>query len=180
MLEDAGLACDAVDPSVDEEAIQAADPASLAVARALAKAEAVAARYPQALVLGADQVAHVGADVFGKPRDAQDHLARLRQLRDHAHTLVTGVALVGPGVRTTFREETRIHFRPDLTDDELARYVASGEGTHCAGGYRVEALGAWLIQSVEGDWFNVVGLPILRVIGALRQLGWDLEEHVGV
>jgi septum formation protein len=179
MLEEAGLFCEAFDPGVDETAIQANGPVALAQARALAKAIAVAARYPDALVVGADQVAFVGDQVFGKPKNPADHLARLKQLRSRPHTLVTGVALVGPGVSTQFYEETTIHFRGDLTDGELQSYVDGGEGEFCAGGYRVEALGAWLIERVEGDWSNVIGLPILRLISALRDLGWRLEESGG-
>jgi septum formation protein len=175
MLDDAGLACDSVSPEIDEESIAAAGPVALALARAVAKAEAVAARHPRALVLGADQVAYLGDEVFGKPRDPEDHLRRLRQLRGRAHTLVTGVALRGPGVSVAFQEQTVIHFRSDLQDREIQAYVDSGEGSGCAGGYRVEAQGSWLIDRVEGDWFNVVGLPILGVIGALRALGWELE-----
>ncbi len=179
MLRDAGLDCDAEDPAVDEATITAPGPVALALARAEAKADAVAARNPDALVLGADQVAFVGQEVFGKPTGPGDHLRRLQQLRQHPHELVTGVALVGPGVRRTLSERTRLVFRSDLTDAELATYVASGEGTGCAGGYRVEARGSWLIERIEGDWFNVVGLPVFRVIAALRQLGWRLEETGG-
>lgn len=179
MLEDAGLACEAVDPGVDEDRIQAADPAALACARARAKAEAVVARHPEALVLGADQVAFIGDEIFGKPRNPADHLRRLRQLREHPHALVTGVALLGPGIDRVFQEHTRLVFRADISDAELETYVASGEGSGCAGGYRVEARGAWLIDRVEGDWFNVIGLPILRVISELRKLGWHLEEDRG-
>ena len=179
MLEDAGLACDAVDPEVDEDGITGADPSAVALARATAKAEAVAARFPEALVLGADQVAYLGDEVFGKPRDPDDHLRRLKQLRGRSHTLVTGVALRGPGVQRSLLERTVIHFRADLQDAELASYVRSGEGSGCAGGYQVEAHGAWLIARVEGDWFNVVGLPVLAVIAALRSLGWRMEGADG-
>ncbi len=80
MLQDAGLVCTAVDPGVEEEAITADTPYALARARALAKAEAVAAREPDVLVIGADQVAFIGTEVFGKPSDPTDHLERLKQL----------------------------------------------------------------------------------------------------
>ena len=178
-MEDVGLSCEAVPPDVDEDAIQASTPVALALARAEAKAAEVAARRLDALVIGADQVAFVGDEVFGKPSDPEDHLRRLRQLRSHPHSLVTGVVLIGPGVRRSFHELTRLTFREDLSDAELAAYVASGEGSGCAGGYRVEAPGAWLIARIEGAWYNIVGLPIRSLLRELRTLGWRLGTSDG-
>ena len=177
LLRDAGIPCAPADPAVDEEAIEAANPAALAAARARAKADAVAPRFPHALVLGADQVAHLDGVAFGKPRGERDWLARLRSLRGRTHTLTTAFCLVGPGGRQERSVDSRVRFRADLDDAELEAYVALGEAAGCAGGYMVERRGAWLIERVDGDWTNVVGLPVFAVVAALRERGWRLSPE---
>lgn len=176
LLRDAGISCEAVSPEVDEEAITSADPVRLAVARACAKALAVARRHTDALVIGADQVAHLDGAPFGKPADASEWRARLRALRGRAHLLSTGVALAEGEDVETFVVTSTVRFRADLSDQELDLYVALGEAAGCAGGYQVERRGAWLVESVEGDWWNVIGLPVLPLIGRLRARGLRLHD----
>lgn len=178
LLAGAGIACEAVDPGVDEGAIEDADPVALARARALAKARAVARGRPGAWVLGADQVAHLDGDSFGKPLDDADWRARLRSLRGQVHTLSTGVALIRPdGAEEVFHVDSRVGVRADLSDAEIDTYIAMGEARGCAGGYMVERRGAWLIGTVDGDWTNVLGLPVLEIIRRLRAHGWILEAE---
>lgn len=172
LLHEAGVLVDLHPAPIDEAAILAADPRALARLRAHAKAEAVAALRPEAWVIGADQVAHVDGEPFGKPESPDDHRLRLRRLRGETHTLTTGVCLWMPGKVVEFWEDTRITFRGDITDAEIDAYVATGEGSACAGGYRAEALGAQLIERVEGDWQNVIGLPLYPLVTALRDAGW--------
>jgi len=88
------------------------------------------------------------------------------------HDLVTGWALLGPGVRHISCHTTRLRVREDLGDDELVAYVATGEGSGCAGGYAIEGHGVWLFDRIEGDWFNILGLPLLDVLDVLRGHGW--------
>lgn len=170
MLRAAGIACAAVAPKVDEDAIVAATPAALAVARAAAKCDAV--RVPGAVVIGADQVAHLDGVAFGKPAGPDDHRARLRQLRGRTHVLSTAACVRLGERRVALHTDVRVTFRADLADAELDAYVATGEGSYCAGGYAAEGLGGNLIAAIDGDWFSVLGLPLYPVIGALRELGW--------
>ena len=172
LLRDAGIPCDALPADVDEAALVAADPVATAALRARAKAEAVARLAPDAWVLGADQVAHLDGEAFGKPVSPDDHRRRLRQLRGRTHRLSTAICLIADGARSERVAHTDLTFRADLSDDELDAYVATGEGSGCAGGYRAERLGAQLIARVDGDWSNVIGLPLPEVIGLLRGLGW--------
>lgn len=175
LLSAAGLDARAVPAPIDEHAIQRADPVELAQARALAKARAVAALCPGSWVVGADQVVHLDGASIGKPRDPIDWLGRLRALRGRPHALTTAVALVDPdGGVEAFEEHSRVRFRDDLSDDDLLAYVTFGEAAGCAGGYMVEGRGAWLIAGVEGDWSNVVGLPVFSLISRLRARGWRL------
>ena len=172
MLQDAGLDVIAMAPLVDEDRFSDPNPALLAEQLAHEKAMAVFKKCPGRLVLGADQVAHIGDEVFGKPKDPGDHLRRLQQLRGTRHDLVTGVSMLDASGEERFHVRTGIYFRDDISDEELVKYVDCGEGSGCAGGYRIEGRGAWLIDRVDGDWFNVVGLPLLEVVGRLRRKGW--------
>ncbi len=175
LLRSAGLDARGLAADVDEAAIQEAEPRQTAVARARAKAEVVAARVgPDALVVGADQVAHLDGESFGKPADDDSWLQRLKQLRGRVHTLSTGVALHHQGSCTTFAVDSRVRLRADLDDRELEAYVADGEARGCAGGYMAEGRGAWLLETVEGDWNNVIGLPLFALLGELRLRGFRL------
>jgi septum formation protein len=173
LLEAAGLSFTAESPGVGEESAEA-DPVRLARELALRKAGAVSARSPSDWVIGADQVASDLAErrPFGKPRDPEDHLRMLRAMVGRRHALVTGLALVGPGFADVVVEETVMTVRADLEDAELAAYVATGEGSGCAAGYAAEGKGAFLFERIDGDFTNVLGLPVLRLFELLRARGW--------
>ena len=170
LFRNAGIACTGVAPGVNESRLQHAEPTALATLRATAKARAV--DVAGACVIGADQVAWMEGDVFGKPHDADDHRARLRLLRGRTHTLTTATVIRYGGSEHRLLVETRIRFRADLSDEEIDAYVACGEGSGCAGGYAAEGWGGQLIASIDGDFFNVLGLPLLEVITTLRNFGW--------
>jgi septum formation protein len=177
LLTAAGIPCRPIAPNVNEKAIIEATPAATARARAGAKARAVAEGLgAECLVIGADQVVHLEGCILGKPPDRGAHLSMLMELRGRQHELVTAVSLVraGPevGEGRDFDVRTRLTMRGDLSDDELRAYVACGEASGCGGGYMIEALGAQLFEAVDGDWNNVVGLPLFRLISELRGLGW--------
>ena len=184
LLEDAGLACGIVAPELDEDAVWGVDPVDTARARARAKALEVAERHPHALVIGADQVLWEpdasqgpGGEAIGKPPDLALWRARLLALRGRWHGLTTAVYLAAPaalGGDEAFEEHSRVHMRADASEAEVDAYIAWGEARGCAGGYMVERRGAWLVQAVEGDWHNVVGLPVLALVGRLRARGWTL------
>lgn len=175
LMADAGLDCEARSPGVDEELIVGPDAIATARARASAKAQAVADDALDALVIGADQVIHLDGESIGKPRNDQDWRAKLDRLRGRTHQLTTAVALVEAGETEVFHVTSDVRFRSDLSDAELNAYISTGEARGCAGGYMVERRGAWLVESVSGDWLNVIGLPVLQLISRLRSRGWRLE-----
>ena len=179
MLLDAGVDCEAVASGLDESTFSAERPEDLALLLAKEKAKLVLVEHPDALVIGADQVAFNEEGSFGKPKNPEDHLERLLSLRGRVHWLTTGVVLMTARRSTQISVNTGIVFRADLSRDELEAYVRSGEGSGCAGGYQIEGRGAWLIERVEGDWLNVVGLPVLEVVSALRTLGWRMGQSPG-
>ncbi len=173
MLRDAGVRVRCIESLVDESVVQAMDPVVLATTLARAKADVVHQANSSSWVLGADQVVFFEGEVFGKPTDPADHLRRLRSMRGCTHQLVTAFVLLGPnGQVSEGHERTDLTVRADLSDAELRAYVQTGEGSGCAGGYAVEGHGAWLFESINGDWNNVIGLPLFRVLTVLRQYGW--------
>ena len=179
MLAAVGVRARAVASGVTEELRDEVDPVRLARRLALAKAKAVQGRHPEAWVLGADQVACDAQDrceIWGKPLDPADHLARLQRMRGRTHVLITGWSLLTPSTEISGFAETRMVVRADLGDAELSAYVQTGEGSGCAAGYMAEGRGAFLFERMDGDWYNILGLPVLDVMGALRGLGWRFDE----
>ncbi|HJU53787.1 MAG TPA: Maf family protein [Pyrinomonadaceae bacterium] len=130
---------------------------------ALEKALAAMERKPAPLVLGADTTVVVDSLILGKPNDDAEARRMLRQLGGRWHDVVTGVALVSDeGRRVVAHERTRVRFKP-LSDAEIEWYVASGEPRDKAGAYAVQGRAALFIEEIEGDYWNVVGLPVRLV-----------------
>jgi septum formation protein len=175
LLLDAGIECDAVAPDVAESEIVGESPIDTARRRAKAKALAVVRPHADTIVVGADQVIDLDGETIGKPENDVVWKARLMALRGRSHDLTTAVALVDGQGTEVFHVTTKVLFRSDLTDAELDAYIASREAKGCAGGYMVERTGAWLVESIDGDWLNVLGLPVLELIGRLRARGWRLD-----
>jgi septum formation protein len=170
LLTQVGLAFEAIAPGVDESLARGTG-VERARALALAKARAVADRRPDALVIGSDQVLAFGGEVWGKPATAGVARHQLRRLSGRSHSLISAVAVIAPGREAIVEhEETRLRFH-HLTEQEIAAYVALGEWEGCAGGYRVEGRGLALFERIEGDWTNVLGLPMPRLLAILRGFG---------
>lgn len=148
-------------------------PETLARALARAKAEAVSARRPDAFVLGADQVLECEGRSFAKPCDMDEARAQLVALRGRAHRLVNGLALVRAG-RTLWQhdDEARLWMR-DFGDAFLDRYLAESgpEILESVGAYRLEGGGAQLFSRIEGDFFSILGMPLLPLLETLRREG---------
>lgn len=171
LLSRAGFVFETLSPKVIETLEPTGDPAGQAMGLARRKAEAVAHERVDATVIGADQVLTIDGLVFGKPHDEPDARAQLARLNGRAHALITGVCLVSPDAPTeTWTNTTVMHVRA-LTNDEMDRYIRTNEWKGCAGGYRVEERGIGLFERIEGDYTNVLGLPMPSLIGRLRALG---------
>lgn len=179
LLTNAGLTF-TVDPAdVDETAIkkrmqaQGAPAAMAAIELAAAKAQAVSARHPGALVIGADQLLTLGTEWFDKPRDRAAATAHLERLAGRSHALVCGVAVVENGTEVWRTAQTvTLHMRP-LTRAFIDGYLdrAGDEVLASVGAYQLEGLGAQLFTAVEGDYFTVLGLPLLPLLDFLRTRG---------
>jgi septum formation protein len=159
---------------VDEEALTTADPWETAERLALAKARAVAAQFPQAIVIGGDTVVAVGDehgayDQLAKPVDQEDARAMLGRLSGREHLVITGVGLVWPGGQESFHDTSRVRFR-DLTDQEIREYVATGEPMDKAGAYAIQGGASGFVNGLEGSLSNVIGLPLEMLRERLERL----------
>jgi septum formation protein len=175
ILHDAGFSFIVVSSAVDETPIPGEPPNELVQRLANAKAELVAARAAgPAIVLAADTVVTLEGRIFGKPRSADDARHMLEQLSGRTHAVVTGVTLIRlpDAERRTFVESTLVHFA-QLSAEEITRYLATEEPHDKAGAYAIQGRAGRYIPRIEGDYFNVVGLPLSRVTQALADLGWS-------
>ena len=162
-----------IDESAVKTEMHSRPPREIARALALAKAQAVSARRPDVLVLGADQVLEADGRLFDKPRDDPEARAQLMYLRGRAHRLVNGLALVSAGrVCWQYDDEARLWMR-DFDDAFLDSYLArtGPEILESVGAYRLEGRGAQLFARIEGDFFSILGLPLLPLLEALRREG---------
>jgi septum formation protein len=147
-----------------------------AFAERLAREKALAGfrRQPDSFVLGADTIVVVDAEILGKPRDNDDAARMLRLLSGRTHQVITGVCLVGPQLATAFedvRSETTVVTMEALSDDDIRSYISTGEPMDKAGGYAIQGRASRWISHIDGDYFNVVGLPVSLVCKMLRAHG---------
>ena len=145
---------------------------------AAVKARTVAAAHPDAAVIGADTVVILDGAILGKPRDKDDAVRMLRALSGRVHTVVTGCTVCQDGKATSFSELTRVEFYP-LSDREILEYIATGEPFDKAGAYGIQGRGCVLVKRIEGDFFNVMGLPVARLKRELEGLGALPAERKG-
>jgi septum formation protein len=141
-----------------------------AYAERLARENAGAIDRDDAVVIGSDTIVVVDGDVLGKPRDHEQAVAMLRRLSGRAHVVMTGVAVAWRGRMSSGVEEAGVTFRA-LSDDEIRRYVETGEPMDKAGAYGIQGFGATIVDRVDGDYFAVMGLPLNRLVRLCRALG---------
>ncbi|OAK57668.1 septum formation inhibitor Maf [Variovorax paradoxus] len=163
-------------PEVDETPLPGETPHALAVRLALEKADAVAARFPEAVVIGSDQVADLGGEALGKPGDHQRATAQLRRMRGQTLIFQTAVAVVCRATGFVQRDiaPVRVVFR-DLSDAAIEQYLLAEQPYDCAGSAKSEGLGIALLDAIDSDDPTaLVGLPLIRTCRMLRAAGVEL------
>ena len=169
LLRNAGIAFE-VDPAdIHEEPLAGEAPMDYAQRLARDKAKTVFARHRDALVLGADTVVVVDDHLLEKPANAEDAARMLRLLSGRAHHVITGVSLLASDFERTEAEVSQVTFVP-MSEPEIAEYVASGEPMDKAGAYGIQGMASRWVERIEGDYFNVVGLPVARVYRMLKHV----------
>ena len=166
ILEQLGLPFDVVAPRYSEEDDPGVGAVELVRAHAQGKARSVAGEAGERPVLGVDTAVVLDGEIFGKP-DGEEQAARmLGRLGGRTHAVVSGLCLLTPVWEVVEHEETRVAFR-ELTPRDVAGYVAAGEWEGRAGAYAIQGLGAALVERIEGDYLNVVGLPAALLVRLL-------------
>ena len=169
LLNAVGWPYEAIVAGVDESLLAGEDPAAYVQRLARSKAEAVAERLPAGLVLGADTTVVVENEILGQPDADEDARRMLRLLNDKWHEVLTGVAVIRVGGETRVAyETTRVRFA-SMSEREIDWYVATGEARGKAGAYGIQGAAGLFIEEIEGDYFNIVGLPI-RLVYELTRL----------
>ena len=158
-----------VEPSLFEERAEGLSAYETAAYFAQSKAEEVLSRFPDALVIGADTVVVLDGQILGKPKNTEDAKRMLRLLSGRTHSVLTGVSVAKRGRVCTKIAETRVIFEA-LSEELIARYVASGSPLDKAGAYGIQD-GYPLVRSYEGSYTNVVGLPVELVKEMLAEVG---------
>jgi septum formation protein len=165
-----------VDPSdADESFAPGTPPEEVVRMLALRKAESVAARYEQGLVIGSDTIVVLDDAILGKPSDEADARRMLAMLQGRSHVVCSGIAIVDAETKRSIAEvsTTRVTMRP-LTDEQIAAYVESGEPSDKAGGYAIQGIGAAIVERIDGDYFTVVGLPLCLLNRMMAEFGMNV------
>ena len=155
--------------AADESSVRADSPSELCMELASLKCHAVAEEHPDSVVIGADTIVCVDGEILGKPADRDDAERMLRMLSGRSHHVLTGLCICSYGktVCTDF-SDTEVVFK-ELTDEEIEEYIDSGDPFDKAGAYGIQNGAARFCRKIDGDFFNVVGLPVNRLYELLRE-----------
>ena len=180
ILDMMGIPHEVLPANIDENAITADHPRTLALRLAFAKARAIASRLEEEQwVLAADTVVARNMVLYGKPESAADAHRMLSQLAGETHEVITGVALAQAGRPNTFLRaaSTRVSFHP-MQAQEIADYIATGEPMDKAGAYGIQGLGGRFVAGISGDYYNVMGLPCREVAELLEEAGLECQCRI--
>ncbi|MGJ8694737.1 MAG: Maf family protein [Verrucomicrobiaceae bacterium] len=172
LLKKAGVIFEIVLPEVEELPAGALPARELSLENARIKARAVAVDFPDAIVLASDTVVALGETVFGKPGSLMEAAENLRRYRGKTQEVITGVVFQHGEQIEEFIEVSYVKFR-DYSDEVIENYLERVDVLDKAGGYAIQDHGDWLIESIEGDYDNIVGLPLSKVLAHLEKMGFS-------
>ena len=179
LLERMGVEFRVVTPDIDEHMERELPPDELVRRISVEKARAVAAQTgPDAIVIAADTVVALDGAVLGKPADELEAFKMLSTLSGCRHQVYTGLTVLRGEEMHTVSEETAVTFR-ELSEKEITNYIRTGEPMDKAGAYGIQGYGALLVEGIQGDYYNVMGLPVCRLGGLLKELGVDCLALAG-
>ena len=181
LLQDAGISFETISPGVDEDALvellRPETAEDLTGLLAKAKAEAVAHQFSNSLVLGCDSALEFGGEILGKPLRPEVAIKRWQAMRGQSGVLHSGHHLIdtSSGMGLTLVSSTTVHFA-NLTDDQITRYVGTGEPLQVAGAFTIDGLGGAFIERIDGDYHTVVGLSLVSLRKMVSELGHDYQS----
>lgn len=167
LLEQAQLQFSISASTVDETITETLTPDLVVEQLAVKKAKDVFERFEDSIIIGADTIVSINGTILGKPTNEEEAFHMLQQLSGKDHDVYTGVAIISKGKTVVFHERTVVSFW-ELTVKEIEDYMASGEPFDKAGSYGIQGLGALFVKKINGDYFNVVGLPLARTVRELK------------
>jgi septum formation protein len=174
LLELIGIQHDVRPSNIDESIKGKETPRKHAERLAREKAIAMAKSEPDAVTIAADTIVVIDRKILGKPANAVDAGSMLSVLNGRNHTVITAVAVARGTRLKSAVEEVHVKFRK-LTDDEIDAYIATGEPMDKAGAYGIQGFGATIVERIEGDYFAVMGLPLVRLVKLMAELGVDYQ-----
>lgn len=169
LLETAGIEFEICVSDADETVPEGTKPADAAKMTATKKALAVAESHKDDIVIGADTIVVANGKILGKPKDKEDAEAMLSTLSGIEHEVITGVCIVNSGEINAFEQISKVKFY-DLSSEEISAYVSTNEPMDKAGSYGIQGKGCTLVEKIDGDYFNIVGLPVAKVIREIRKI----------
>jgi len=172
LLMQIGLDVEVVPSKIIEDFVQPESPREHVIRLAEAKAREVASKYPDRWVVAADTIVYINGSILGKPKCREEAVEMLRRLSGQEHRVVTGFSVCHLEKGESDREavQTVVRMKP-LTSVEMEWYVQTGEPFDKAGGYAIQGIGSFMIESIQGSYTNVVGLPLCELIQMLNRLG---------
>jgi len=175
LLEKIGLRFKVEPSNYEEDMHSELEPHEFARKISLEKAEAVASKHKNAIVIAADTIIVFGSKILGKPHTENEARKMLETINGKSHSVITGFSIIDTGKNKTLSKsvETKIYIRK-LTLAEIDAYVSSKEPLDKAGAYAIQGLGAVIVEKIEGDYFNVVGLPLSALTEALKEFGINI------
>jgi septum formation protein len=154
-------------PEIDESVIHSADPVEKVSQLASAKGKVIPIQHEQEIILSADTVVSMNQQIFEKPKNKQEAHEMITALSGGTHDVFTGVMIRSAEREVTFTEQTQVEFWP-LTNELINRYIETEEPYDKAGAYGIQSMGAMFVKQITGDYYNVVGLPVSRVVRELQ------------
>jgi len=176
ILEQIGLTFTIQVSDFDEAKIKFKTPQEMVEKLSFEKAKIIAQKYPNAIIIGADTTVIFRKEIIGKPKSKVDAIRILKLLSGHIHEIVTGFTVMKDKKSITKHVVSGVKFKK-LSEQEIKAYVASGEPMDKAGGYGIQEKGGLFIEEIQGDYFNVVGLPIFAVSEVLQKFGVDISKN---
>ena len=171
LLREAGLSFQINSPDVEELKPGAEPPRQLCLSNAQLKANAVARQDPFSTIIAADTIVTLGGQVFGKPVDLEEAAGNLRMLRGRVHEVMTGVVIYHDAVMSKFVDTSYVKFR-NFSDEVIEEYLSKVPVLDKSGGYAIQDHGDLLVEKIEGDYDNIVGLPVSLVLDQLAKIGF--------
>ena len=172
LLEKIGLKFEIYPSNYEEDMSLKMEPNKLAEYLSLGKAKDVAQKHKDSIIISADTIVAIDGEVFGKPRTSEKAKYMLQKFSGKAHSVITGFTIIDTETnkQITKSVETKVYFK-NLPEKEIDAYIATEEPLEKGGGYAIQGLAALFVEKIEGDYFNIVGLPILALTTELKNFG---------